>query len=122
MEQRERGEGYPPVTFAVSRLPHREVVGKGDAQDPRGLDAWLHSHGDGRDSTLLYGPAYQPHGPVAQGSGGSEQYGVNLVLGQPVGDLGGGFFHERGRVLDGAHEREVPPVQPANDALFGEGA
>ena len=65
VQQRERGQGYSPVAFAVSRFAHREIVRKRDEGYSRRLDAVLHGERDGGDTPPLYGFTYQPNGPVA---------------------------------------------------------
>ena len=70
VQQRERGSRYLQVSFVIPRLAHREVVREGDESDPRRPNTALHSQRDRGDAPPFYGFAYQPDGPVAQGSGG----------------------------------------------------
>ena len=118
MEQGERGECDPPVPIHVSRLAHRQVVGKRHEADPRRRYTVLHGQRDGWDAPLFYGVADQPHGPVAKWSGGCEQHRIDAVFDQFYGDFGGCLFDERCGVVDGAHKGEVARSQPTDQATF----
>ena len=68
VQQRERSQRNLPVNFSIPRFSHREVVREGNEGNPWRPDVALHGERDGGDAPLLYGVAYQPYGPVAQGS------------------------------------------------------
>jgi hypothetical protein len=75
VQQRERGPRYLQVAFAIPGWPIGRLYGKGHEGDPRRPNTALHRQRDRGDATSFYGFAYQPDGPVAQGSGGREQDG-----------------------------------------------
>jgi hypothetical protein len=111
IEQFERGECHLPVSFSLLRLPHRKVIWERNEGNPRGCNVSLHRERDRRDTLLLDDPAYQPHGPVAQGSRRSEQHDIHPIIYELSRDLGGGSPDERGGVVYGAHKGEVPAVE-----------
>ena len=110
MEQSERGERDLPVSPPLVWLPHREVVRERHEGDPWCRNPFLHGERDRRHALPFDGPAYQPHGPVAQGSRGREQRGIHMVFRKLTCDLGGGLCFKRSGVVDGAHEGEEPLV------------
>ena len=103
--------GDPPVALPVARLSHRKVVREGDEGDAGGHHPALHGERNGGYAAPLDGLAYQAHGPVAERSGGRQQDGVDPVLNQLAGHLGGGPLPERARLVDRAHKREVAVVE-----------
>ncbi len=110
MQQLERGEHDLPVLAPLFRLPHGEVVRERHESDPRRRDLPLHGESDRWHSPLFDGPAYQPHGPVAQGSRGREQHDGYPILRELARHLGGGVPGERTSVVYGAHKGEVSVV------------
>ena len=98
---------------------HREVVRERHETDPRCPDAVLHGKCNGGDPPVFDGVADQSDGPVAQGSRGSEQHDVYMVLYEFAGDLGGRILYQMGRVVDGSHKGEVSPRQLADHAISG---
>jgi hypothetical protein len=110
VEQRERRERDLPVPPPLVRLSHREVVRERHEGHPRRGAPSLHRERDRRYALLLDDPAYQPHGPVTQGSGGREQYGVHPILDELPRHLGGSALDQRFRVVYGTHKGEMPPT------------
>lgn len=110
MQQPERGEHYLPMLISLPGLPHGEVVRERHEGDPRRRDIPLHRERDRRHSFLFDSPAYQPHGPVAQGSRGREQHYVHAVFGEPARHSGGGALGERASVVYGPHEGEMAVI------------
>ncbi len=110
MEQRQRGQRYLPVPPPLPRLSHREVVRERHVGDSRRGDSPLHGKRDGGYPPLLDGSAYQPNGPVAEGSRRRKQNGVHLVFGEPSRDFGGSAFYERIGIVDGPHKGEMPVI------------
>ncbi len=110
VQQPQGSERDLPVARLVPWLSHRVVVRKRDEGDPGRRDVSFHRERHRRDPRLLYGPAHQSHGPVAEGSGRRKERNVHPVARELPRDLGGSFIYERGRVVDGAHKREVPAV------------
>ena len=117
MEQRERCERDLPVPSSLVRLSHREVVRERHEGHPWRGGASLHRERDRRYALLLDDPAYQPHGPVAQGSGGREQYGVHPILDEFPRYLGGSALYQWSRVVYGAHKGEVSPTEIPHDSF-----
>src|SRR5215212_2939203 len=117
VEERERGQRDLPVTPAIARLTHREVVRERDPRHPRRLYPILHRERDRRYPPLLNSFAYQPDGPVAQWSGGREQHRVYLVVCQLPSDLGRALAPEWTGVVDGPHEAEVAAVEFSDHSL-----
>jgi hypothetical protein len=114
-EQFERGECDLPVSFSLLRLPHREIIWERNEGNPRRRNPFLHRERNRRDTLLLDGHAYQPHGPMAQGSRRSEQHNVYPIVYELLRDLGGSSPDERSGVAYGAHEGEVPAVELSQD-------
>ena len=117
LQQYERRQRDLPMHPPVSRLSHRVVVRERDVSDPRRLDLTLHRERHGWYPSPFHGRAYQPHGPVTQGSRRREKDSIHLVLHELRRDLGGGIFYQRAWIMDGAHEAEVSPVQRPNDTF-----
>ena len=65
IEQFERSECDLPVSFSLLRFPHWKVIWERNKGNPRRRNASLHRECNRRDTLLLDGHAYQPHGPMA---------------------------------------------------------
>ena len=57
---------------------------------------------------------------MAKRSRRREKDGIHPIAEKLTRDFGGGLLDERPGVVYGSHEREMPPIQRADDPFFGE--
>jgi hypothetical protein len=117
MEKLERGKRDLAMPPPLVWLSHREVVRERHEGDPRRCDLSLHRERYRRNALALDGPAYQPHGPVAQRSRRCEQNNVYPVTGELFRDLGGCSLGQWSGAVYCSHEGEMTVVELSHSAL-----